>query len=288
MKKSVKITLWILGPLLGIPLVFVAVGYVGMRLDQPQMFEDEIYELEPPVLPANITDRAVLVFSKTSHGFRHREAIAAANAMIERFAEKHGWQVYFTENAGVFNTEQLQRFAVVVWNNATGAALTADQRLRFRTWLEGGHGYVGLHAAGDGSHESWEWYTKKLIGVSYNQHTLLPEHTPMATVIVEDKDHPATGHLPDNWNTTEEWYAWFESPRGYGTSILVTVDESTYTPWKATMGADHPMVWSRGVGLGRSFYSAFGHAATAYEDPLLVPMMENAIIWAGQLDRPPR
>ena len=51
------------------------------------------------------------------------------------------------------------------------------------------------------------------------------------------------------------------------------------------MGDDHPMVWSRGVGLGRAFYSGFGHTAAAYEDPLLEPMMEKAIIWAGQLDR---
>ena len=285
MKKSVKVTLWVLGPLLGIPLVLALAGYAGMRINQPQMFEDEVYELEPPLLPANITENAVLVFSKTSHGFRHSWAIDAANAMIERFAKKHGWQVYFTENAGVFNTEQLERFAVVVWNNATGAALTADQRLRFRTWLEGGHGYVGLHAAGDDSHENWEWYTGKLLGASFNRHTLLPEHMPLARVDTEDKDHPSSAHLPDSWNTTEEWYAWHESPRGYGTTILVTVDESTYTPWLAAMGDDHPMVWVRGVGLGRSFYSGFGHAASAYEDPLLVPMMENAIIWAGQLNR---
>ena len=208
--------------------------------------------------------------------------------MIERFARKHGWQVYFTENAAVFNTEQLEHFAVVVWNNATGAALTADQRLRFRTWLEGGHGYVGLHAAGDGSHASWEWYTNKLLGVSYNTHTLFPEHLPMATVHAEDKDHPASKHLPDKWNTREEWYAWHESPRGYGTIILATVDESTYNPWRATMGDDHPIVWVRGVGLGRAIYSGFGHEAAAYEDPLLAPMMENAIIWAGQLNRPKR
>jgi type 1 glutamine amidotransferase len=285
MKKSFKITLWLLTPLIGIPLLLVLVGYVGMRMDQPQMFDDEVYELEPPVLPANITEHAVLVFSKTSHGFRHDESIKAANAMIERFAETHGWQVYFTENAAIFNTEQLQHFAVVVWNNSTGAALTADQRLRFRNWLEGGHGYVGLHAAGDGSHESWEWYTKKLIGVSYNTHTLLPEHMPLATVHTEDKDHMASEHLPDKWNTKEEWYAWHESPRRYGTNILVTVDESTYTPWRAAMGDDHPMVWARGVGLGRSFYSGFGHDPSAYEDPLLVPMMEKAIIWAGQLHK---
>ena len=280
--------MWVLLPLLGIPLILSTIYYVYMRIEQPQKFEDEIYELEPPMLPAYIKENAVLVFSKTSHGFRHGESIDAANEMIRRLAKKHGWQVYFTENAGVFEPEVLERFAVVVWNNATGAALTADQRLRFRTWLEGGHGYVGLHAAGDGSHENWEWYTKKLIGASYNMHTLLPEHTPMATVVVEDKDHPASAHLPDSWNTREEWYAWHESPRGYGTTILVTVDESTYEPWKATMGDDHPMVWVRGVGLGRAFYSGFGHNPAAYEDPLLVPMMENAIIWAGNLNRPQR
>ena len=260
-------------------------GYYIMRTTQAQMFEEPVIDIVAPELPATIDAGAVLVYSKTSGGFRHSWSIDAANTMMEILATKHAWKLYFTENAAVFNDEQLSRFAVVVWNNATGAALSAAQRESFQRWLEGGGGYVGLHAAGDGSHASWGWYTNEVIGADYNMHTILPEHTPEATVHVENSEHPATAHLPASWTLEEEWYAWHSNPRDGGAAILVTVDESTYTPWRATMGDDHPLVWSRQLGDGRVFYSAFGHWEEAYSDPLLVPMMEQAVIWAGRLGR---
>jgi hypothetical protein len=144
---------------------------------------------------------------------------------------------------------------------------------------------VGLHAAGDGSHASWDWYTNEVIKAPYNQHTLLPEHTPQATLNTENLVHPATAHLPETWTRTEEYYAWHKNPRDAGATVLITVDESSYQPGKATMGDDHPLVWVHKLGNGRVFYSAFGHMSEAYEDALLVPMMEQGIIWAGRLDQ---
>ncbi len=284
MKKRTKIILWVVGILVAIPLVVGVGTYVAMRLTQPQMFEEPVIDTVPPELSAQIKDETVLVYSKTSGGFRHSWSIDAANAMIEKLAQKNGWNVFYTENAAIFNPAQLGRFKVVVWNNATGAGLSKDQRLAFQRWLELGGGYMGLHAAGDGSHESWDWYTHEIIKAPYNQHTLLPEHAPTASVDVEDKNHAATGHLPARFETSEEWYAWHENPRDNGATILVTVDESTYTPGAASMGEDHPMVWHHQLGKGRVFYSAFGHWAEAYEDALLVPMMEQGIRWAGKLD----
>ena len=287
MKTSTRVLLWIVL----LPCVVMALaagyGYYLLRTTQPQMFADPVFDTVAPELPAAVAvaNDAVLVYSKTSGGFRHGWSIDAANAMIARLAEANDWRVYYTENAAVFSDELLARFAVVVWNNATGAALSNAQRSSFQRWLEAGGGYVGLHAAGDGSHADWDWYTQQVIRARYNQHTLLPEHTPRARVTVEDNTHPATAHLPEQWSLEEEWYAWHDSPRTAGANILVTVDESTYTPWKATMGEDHPFVWHHTLGQGRVFYSAFGHWEETYSDPLLVPMMEQAIIWAGQLER---
>jgi type 1 glutamine amidotransferase len=205
--------------------------------------------------------------------------------MIKKFAIDNNWQVFYTENSAVFNDEQLAQFAVVVWNNATGAALSEAQRLSFQHWLEVGGGYVGLHAAGDGSHKDWEWYTDQIIKAPYNQHTVLPEPSPEASLHTENSEHPATVHLPEKWRRSEEWYAWHKNPRDAGANILVTVDESSYIPGAAAMGDDHPVVWSHDIGEGRVFYSAFGHSADVYKDKLLVPMMEQGIIWAGRMEQ---
>ncbi len=52
----------------------------------------------------------------------------------------------------MFNAEQLNQFELVVWNNATGTMLNTQQQELFQTYLEGGGGYIGIHAAGDNSH----------------------------------------------------------------------------------------------------------------------------------------
>ena len=34
-------------------------------------------------------------------------------------------------------------------------------------FLEDGGGWIGIHAAGDGSHKDWRWYVETLIGSDY-------------------------------------------------------------------------------------------------------------------------
>ena len=116
---------WLIGLLLGLPLLLVAVGYGALRVSQPQMFAAPEFDERPPDLPEGLSG-VLLVYSKTSGGFRHGWSIDAANRMLSEFADLQGWSVFFTENAAVFNDSQLARFDAVVWNNATGAALTSD------------------------------------------------------------------------------------------------------------------------------------------------------------------
>ena len=114
-----------------------------------------------------------------------------------------------------------------------------------------------------------------------------------ATVVVEDREHPATRHLPARWVRTDEWYSFEASPRRDGVRILATLDESTYSPelnvlgiYKSdlAMGEDHPIVWSRCIGKGRAFYSAMGHLADAYKEEAHLAMIEGAIAWAAGLE----
>lgn len=243
------------------------------------------YETEPPTLPAELGSPAVLVFTKTN-AFRHEEAIPAGVAMIEEIAARRGWSVFHTENGAAFESEILARFDAVVWHMTSGDVLTDGQKAAFQSWLEEGHGYVGTHAAGDGSH-TWEWYRDNLIGVHYGQHPMGPQFQE-AKVDVEDRDHPATAKWPETFRHTEEWYSFTESPRSKGFRVLATVDESTYSPridflWfdeDLRMGDDHPIVWTSCVGKGRAFYSALGHQAVAYQTQYLKDLTEGAIAWA--------
>ena len=179
------------------------------------------YESVPPALPARLNDKAILVFSKTN-GYRYDDQIKAANAALSQLAAKRGWTSYVTENAAVFNPEQLKRFRAVVWNSVSGDVLTEDQRRAFRTWIEQGGGFVGLHGSAGDQNYAWKWYVDDLIGAQYFGVTMRP-HYQRATIIVEDPNHPATRGLGSTWVRTDEWYSFAASPRRKGYHILANI-----------------------------------------------------------------
>ncbi len=43
---------------------------------------------------------------------------------------------------------------------------------------------------------------------------------------------------------------------------------------------DFPLVWAKSYGKGRVFYSAFGHAASAWDSPDVYRMYFEALRWA--------
>ena len=93
----------------------------------------------------------VLVFSKTT-GFRH-DSIPAGIAAIRALGEANDFQVDATEDAGVFNATTLAHYDAVVFMSTTGDPLNATQQTAFESYIRGGGGYVGVHAAADTEYE---------------------------------------------------------------------------------------------------------------------------------------
>jgi uncharacterized protein len=228
----------------------------------------------------------VLVFSKTN-SFIHKEAIPAAKALFEKMGAEQGWSVYQSDSGALYNAEDLAHFDVVVWNNVTGDVLLPAQRAAMQTWLEQGGGYVGLHSAGDSSHDVWPWYQDNVIRAHWIGHPLKPQFQ-QATLHVEQPADPIVAALPLNWSRTDEWYSFAKSPRGPDVRVLVTIDESSYTPGSMfgtalAMGGDHPVIWKHCVGRGRALYSALGHTAESFAEPEYREVLKRAIAWAARL-----
>ena len=274
-----KIVKW---SLLGVAAVAVGFGvYAGLMIRRVY-YGAHIYETVPPQFPAPLHPPAILVFSKTN-GFRDDSAIRAANAALAEICKRRNWSAFFTENGAVFNSADLRRFQATVWDNTSGDVLTPDQKRAFRNYIENGGGFVGIHGAGGDPRYEWRWYVETLIGAQFKGHPLHPQFQ-QATIHVEDRNDPATKHLPSEWTRVDEWYSFEKSPRSEGVKVLATLDERTYRPkmfWKdISMGADHPIVWKHCVGKGRVFYSALGHSASTYSEPLHLKMLEGAMAWA--------
>lgn len=232
-----------------------------------------------PDLPA-LTRPAVLIISKTN-GYRH-DSIAQAVPAVEALVKARGWSSFATENAAVFNPDQLAQFDVIIFANASGDIYTPDQRAAFQAWIAKGGGFVGLHSAGDGSHP--DWFVKMRGNGQFTGHPGGTDQFQPGNVVVTDRSHPATRALPERWRWTDEYYSW-DAPPAADAHILARLDEAgmRLEP-KLQMGDDHALVWWRCEGRARIFYSALGHKAEAWSDPAHLKMLDGAIAWAARKD----
>ncbi|MFC0845190.1 ThuA domain-containing protein [Streptomyces noboritoensis] len=201
------------------------------------------------------TAKRVLVFSKTA-GFRH-DSIPDGIAALKELGATSGITVDATEEAAQFTTANLARYDAVVFLSTTGDVLNTEQQSAFENYIATGGGYMGVHAAADTEYD-WAFYGG-LVGAYFSSH---PQIQP-ATVRVEDHAHPATAHLGDAWERTDEWYNYRTNPRSQA-RVLATLDETTYQG--GTMRGDHPIAWCQSYRGGRAFYTGGGHTKESYAD----------------------
>ncbi|GAA2072533.1 ThuA domain-containing protein [Actinomadura alba] len=212
----------------------------------------------------------VLVFSKTA-GFRH-DSIPAGQQAIRDLGAANNFGVTTTEDANAFTTANLARYKAVVFLSTTGDVLNGTQQSAFESYVNGGGGYVGVHAAADTEYD-WPYYGQ-LVGAWFRSHPAIQQ----ATIRVEDRSHPATAHLGATWQRTDEWYNYRTNPRGTS-RVLMSLDESSYSG--GDMGGDHPITWCRAQAAGRSFYTGLGHTQQSYADGAFRNVLLGGIRYAA-------
>ncbi|MFC4111290.1 ThuA domain-containing protein [Nonomuraea zeae] len=218
----------------------------------------------------------VLVFSKTA-GFRH-DSIPAGVEAVRSLGAAGGFTVTATEDAGAFTPANLANYRAVVFLSTTGDVLADSQQAALQSYVDGGGGFVGVHAAADTEY-GWPYYGQ-LVGAWFKSHPAIQQ----AVVRNEDRTHPATAHLGPTWTRTDEWYDYRTNPRP-GVRVLQTLDETSYSG--GTMGADHPITWYHAQGAGRSFYTGLGHTIESYSDGNFRQLLLGGIQYAAGVTATP-
>jgi type 1 glutamine amidotransferase len=214
----------------------------------------------------------VLVFTRTA-GFRHG-SISDGVAAIRRLGREHGFAVDDSDDPARIG-RGLTGYQAVVFLSTTGDLLDAGQQAALRRHLQGGRGWVGVHAAADAEYD-WPWYGG-LVGAWFRRHPPVRR----ATVRPVPGAAALAGRLPARWERTDEWYDFAANPRGR-VRVLATVDESTYAG--GGMGADHPIAWCHEYDGGRAWYSAMGHTSESFEEPrFLAHLLAGIRYAAGQV-----
>ncbi len=212
----------------------------------------------------------VLVLSRTL-GYRH-DSIPDGLVALQALGRDHGFAVDATEDPAAFTRSGLAPYRVVVFLNTTGDVLAGSERDALRGFVQGGGGFVGVHAAADTLYD-WPWYGE-LVGAWFRRHPAIQQ----ATLRVADAGHPSTRGLPDPWAWRDEWYDFRVDPRPH-VHVLLTVDETSYEG--GGMGADHPVAWCHELDGGRSWYTALGHVREAYADPRFLGHLLGGIRYAA-------
>jgi uncharacterized protein len=239
---------------------------------------------KPALAKAPAGKLKVLLFEKMT-GFRDGPSVEAAKLAIGAMAQRNGWHLAITDKGGAINPKTLKQFDVVIWNNVSGDVLTLTQRKAFMNWMNMGGGFIGMHGSGGDPVYFWDWYADSLLGARFTGHPGDPQFQ-NAQVKIERSLSGIGAGLPATFTMNDEWYSFERSARLNGSNVIATLDESTYKQvgrfgTNIVMGADHPIVWTRCVGNGRSFYSAIGHRPEVYVEPHHVKLLEVAVMWAA-------
>ena len=211
----------------------------------------------------------LLVFTKTT-GFRHASIEAGVDAMVKLAADK-GYLLDHSEDAAIFNTENISQFDVIIFLNTTGDILNEDQQRVMESFIQNGGGFVGVHSATDTEYD-WPWYGK-LVGAYFESHPKVQE----ASMQVLDASHLSTVKLPEKWIRTDEWYNFKDlNPQVH---VLINLDESTYDGGKN--GLNHPFAWCHEFDGGRAFYTLGGHAKESFSEESFLAHLLGGIQYAA-------
>ena len=152
--------------------------------------------------------------------------------------------------------------------------LTPTMRQAIFGHVRDGAGFIGVHSATDTWYAVPEYH--QLVGGTFDGH---PWHG-RVTVLVEDRAHPATRHLGDTFEITDEIYQFRDWSRAQ-VHVLLRLDPRSVDAGRGKRAdGDYALAWSRRHGRGRVVYTALGHEPAVWADERFQAHLLGAIEWA--------
>jgi type 1 glutamine amidotransferase len=232
------------------------------------------------------TEKKHLLFIGQSAGYTH-DSISHGMATLARIGATSGlFDVTFRTDVELItkkkltgNAKNLDYFDALMFYTTGELPLDASQKADLLSFVrEDGKGFLGTHSATDTLYK-WPEYGE-LIGGYFDLH---PWHQEV-TVRVEDRNFPATRHLPPSFSITDEIYQFRNWSRDR-VKVLMSLDPGSVDLTKKEVrrtDQDFAVAWYRQYGKGRVFYCSLGHRESVWDRPDMQKMWLEALRWALQ------
>lgn len=195
---------------------------------------------------------------------RNKKDMCLVEKTFVELAKKYPFfEVDFTQDSrSAIEGENLKKYDAVFFYTTGELPLTDAQKSDLLAFVKNGKGFGGSHCATDTFYK-WKEYGE-LIGAYFDGHPW--NAGTKIKVIVEDKKHPATRHLGDTFEITDEIYQ-FKTP--YDRSklhVLMRLDMDSVKNQGKRTDKDNALAWTHEYGKGRVFYTALGHQPEVWND----------------------
>jgi type 1 glutamine amidotransferase len=219
-----------------------------------------------------------ILYFTYSAGYRH-DVIPLSKAILTQLGRTSGvFEVTATEDTSEFSTENLERYAAVMFYTSGELPMSGAQKAALLEFVRSGRGFLGFHSATD-TFYSWPDYLD-LVGGYFNGH---PWHQAV-TIEVADPSDPLVAFLGNSLQLDDEIYQISDFDHR-GSRVLLRLDQSSVDLGRSGVHRRFygwPLAWTRSYGQGRVFYTALGHEASVWQDPRYQRMLVNAILWSTQ------
>ncbi len=165
--------------------------------------------------------------------------------------------------------EWAKPFDVVVHNECFAGTTDEDYIRKITTAHKNGAPAVVVHCAMHTyrSAKIDDW--REFLGVTSFKH----DHQSNYPVKVEAADHPVMKDFPENWTTPMDELYIIEKVWPQTTVLATSTSEKD--------GKEHPVIWVNDYHGTRVAGTTYGHTNEAFEDPVFIRLLANAVTWAA-------
>lgn len=232
---------------------------------------------------AQVKRKKILAIGEVK-GYQH-DSVSHALASFERWGKDTDlWDTYIRTDTQLITNKKLEAnaknlgyFDAVIFYTTGELPMDDDQKNALLSFVrDQGKGFIAVHSAADTFYK-WPEYGE-LVGGWFDQH---PWNTFLAPIIVEDRNHPTTAHLPKEMVVHDEIYQ-FKNYSRDKIRVLMRLDEKKIdlkNPRVHRTDGDFAVTWVKNYGKGRVFYSTLGHREEVYDMPEIKKMYIEAVKW---------